>query len=593
MSRNARATLGLRGHALRNANLRKRSLARAQKAPPLARALVTIRAAVLGMTRLEFARRSGIGRGTLRDLELGIHTPTRRTLQQFLEFCRTCSVAPEQLEEVSRLYAGPMEGLGQVIARLELRAGSSAELAHRVGISPTTLWEYRRGHFPLPLPMLRALCQVVGEDPTPVEALWLQAERQRLGDRGYPRPLAEFWALCTRAGYGEKDLPKLGLRTASLRRLRYLELPPWQEIMPAAKAVCRADDELLQLERLWVAQDNGEGTQGADPFGLRVQDLRARKGLSRRAIAELFGIRGRKPARLIQSIEEDGCYSAQVYPAGLAALLADGRQEQTELLELWQIRRGQFHRRHRPETRTELRLARELYGLAYNDMEPTLGYTVLEYQRIERGAFPLAPSACARILDAIHREGQCRVEDLLKRKAVRDAERAAWRAPSSVRELIVRLAAREGGVAPLLRRLRQGGILGLWAGRLRALAQGVELPPWPLLEKIGWACGVEDLEAVRWDWQERYRARLHAEGGAPLAVEVRLLLAEVAMTAREFSKRLGVDPSALARTLQRMERGRPVKWGPLERILRAAGLQLTDRRWAQIHAWWYTTKDAG
>src|SRR5438477_2811368 len=72
----------LTGHALRNAHLRERSLARAQTAPPLARTLVEIRAQTLGMTRLEFARRSGISRGTLRDLELGIHSPTRRTLQQ-------------------------------------------------------------------------------------------------------------------------------------------------------------------------------------------------------------------------------------------------------------------------------------------------------------------------------------------------------------------------------------------------------------------------------------------------------------------------------------------------------------------------------
>jgi hypothetical protein len=82
----------LAGHALRNANLRKRSLARAQEASPLARTLVILRARVLGLTRLEFARRSGISRGTLRDLELGIHIPTRRILQQFVDYCRSCGV---------------------------------------------------------------------------------------------------------------------------------------------------------------------------------------------------------------------------------------------------------------------------------------------------------------------------------------------------------------------------------------------------------------------------------------------------------------------------------------------------------------------
>ena len=91
----------LAGHALRNANLRERSLVRALEAPPLARLLVTLRARVLGLTRLEFSRRSGISRGTLRDLELGVHTPTRRILQRFVDFCRRCGVAAGHLEEIA------------------------------------------------------------------------------------------------------------------------------------------------------------------------------------------------------------------------------------------------------------------------------------------------------------------------------------------------------------------------------------------------------------------------------------------------------------------------------------------------------------
>src|SRR5579883_635545 len=87
---------GLTGHALRNAHLRAHSLARAEAAPPLARLIVQIRAGTLGMTRLEFARRSGIRRGTLRDMELGIHTPTRRILQQFVSACRDYGVGAEQ-----------------------------------------------------------------------------------------------------------------------------------------------------------------------------------------------------------------------------------------------------------------------------------------------------------------------------------------------------------------------------------------------------------------------------------------------------------------------------------------------------------------
>src|SRR5690348_14503323 len=96
----------LTGHALRNAHLRERSLLRAQSAPPLARAIVAIRARSLGMTRLEFVRRSGISRGTMRDLELGIHTPTRQTLQEFVTFCRRRGVDQAELETLARLYAG-------------------------------------------------------------------------------------------------------------------------------------------------------------------------------------------------------------------------------------------------------------------------------------------------------------------------------------------------------------------------------------------------------------------------------------------------------------------------------------------------------
>src|SRR5271166_4400860 len=303
----------LAGHALRNANLRKRSLARAQEASPLARTLVILRARVLGLTRLEFARRSGISRGTLRDLELGIHIPTRRILQQFVDFCRSCGVSGEQLEEVYNLYAGAEGGIKSFIARLELRAGSSAELARRAGISPATLWEYRRGNFPLPLPVLRRLCQAVGENALPAEAVWHEAERQRFLARGYPAALAEFWTLCARAEYAEKHLPALGLSTAALRRLRYLELPAWEEVAGVARALCRGKTELQDLEQLWRDQEQGQQHELPDPFGARLQHFRKQLGLSRREVADLFRVGGKKPAQIIQSIEEEGCYSARAY----------------------------------------------------------------------------------------------------------------------------------------------------------------------------------------------------------------------------------------------------------------------------------------
>lgn len=579
----------LTGHALRNANLRLRSLARAEAAPPLARALVVLRARVLGMTRLEFARNSGISRGTLRDLELGIHTPTRRTLQQFAEFCRQRGVDNGHLDEVYRLYTGPGEGLRELLGRLELRVGSPAELARRAALSPATLWEYRRGNFPLPLSILRRLCSVAGLSSGPAEQLWFDAERQRLRARGYPPALAEFWALCARAGYTEKHLPALGVSTAALRRLRYLELPPWSEVTAAAQAICRSDVESRELQRLWHKDQPAE--QQPEPFGALLFRLRTAKGIGRREIADLFGVGGKKPARLIQSIEEEGCYSAQAYPAGLAALVADATSERTRLLELWQQRRRRFHARHRPETRCDLRLARELYGFEHKDMEAILGYSALEYQRLERGVGPLADSARERIQQAIHRAGERRVEALLLKRQARCAARAAWRSPPTVRALIERLAQREGGILPLRRHLRQNGAAGFGAPWLRAVARGEEVPSWPLLQRIAAACGVTELDAARRDWRDQYRARLQRRGAAALGVEVRLIIAEVSATARSFSKRLGINSSVLIRALGRMDRGKPIDWRHIERILRAAQIAPADRRWSQIHAWWYTTND--
>lgn len=581
----------LTGHALRNANLRRRALARAEQAPPLARTLVTIRAQVLGMTRWEFACRSGISRGTLRDVELGVHTPTRRILQRFVAFCEQCAVGPEHLEELRRLYAGPGETLGQFLARLELRAGSSRELARRVGISPATLWEYRRGNFPLPLRLLRRLCEAVGQDATPADALWYAAERQRLRARGYPDALAEFWVLAARAGHAERHLLGLGLSTATLRRLRYLEMPPWSEVEPAARALCRTDDELRALRALWQRHPNGSAPPGRDAFGPRLKQLRKQRGLTRREVADLFGIGGKKPARIVKYVEEDGFYSAQAYPAALVALLARDGDEPDRLLALWQERRRQFHRRRRPETRTDLRLAREQYGYAVGDMEAILGYSGLEYQRIERGVTPLADSARARILAAVHQAGRRRVAALLQEKDARDRERQGWQRPPSLRALVALLARREGGLIPLARYLRRAGVAGFWTGRLRALAQGKEVPAWVVLERMAGACGVVDLTEARREWAELYRAQLQKARRSPLGVELRLLIAAVAPTLRAFSARLGFNCSVLIRDLQRIDRDEPVRWFHVERLLHAVGVAPDSERWREVHALWYTAGD--
>jgi transcriptional regulator with XRE-family HTH domain len=581
----------LTGHALRNAHLRERSLKRALSAPPLARTLVQIRADLLGMTRLEFVRRSGISRGTLRDLELGVHTPTRRTLQQFVEYCEKCGVDSDHLEEVRRLYVGPGDNLRQFIARLELKAGSPRELARRVGISPATLWEYQRGHFPLPIDLLRRLCQVVGDDPARAEALWHEAEHRRFLDRGFPEPLAEFWVLCARAGFAEKHLTQLGMSTATVRRLRYLELPSWTEVAKTARQLCRGSAELQALELSWQKETQKPRGGATDSFGPRLKQQRKRQGISRRELADLFGIGGKKPARIIKYIEEDGFYSAQAYPAGLAAILVEAEADRSRLLRFWQEHRRQFHRRHRPETRTDLRLARELYGFESGEMEAILGYSRLEYQKIERGVVPLMDTARERILLAIHQAGRARVEALLQHRRDREIERAAWQSPPSVAALVVLLARREGGLIPLSRALRKAGLKGLWIGRLRAIARGQESPPWLVLERIGRACGVTEMAEVYHDWTARYRAQLHRACESPLGVELRLLIAEVAPTLRAFSERLGFNYSVLVRDLQRIDRDEPIRWFHVERLLRATGLPPDDMRWLEVRALWSTVTD--
>lgn len=585
-----RAPPVLRGHALRNAHLRERALARAQTAPPLARAVVKIRAEVLQLTRLECARRAGISRGAMRDLELGIHTPMRHTLQQFLALCRQQHVAAGHLEELQQLYTGPVETLGQLLARLELRAGSARELARRVGISATTLWEYRRGNFPLPLALLVRLCRAVGDDSRSAEALWQASERRRFLERGLPEAWAELCLCCARAGHPESRLLQLGVSTTAFRRLRYLELPPWSEVAGAARQLTRNDDECVALQKLWVKNEQEQRQQRGEDFGSHLKELRLQRGIPRRELADLFGIGGKKPARVIKHIEDDGHYSAQAYPAGLAAVLASEPAPQSRLVKLWRQRRCLFLKRRRPETRTELRLAREQYGFGLRDMEAILGYTSLEYQRIERGVTPLLESACARIMQAVHQAGARRVQELLQLRAAREAERSAWQVPPTVAVLVALLARREGGYIPLARCLRRAGVHGLWPGRLRAVAGGKIVPAWPVVQRVAQACGVRDLTEAREDWSQSYRRQLQQRCASPLGVELRLLIAEVATSLREFSPRLGFNYSVLVREFQRIDRDAPLRWFHIERVLTAVGLSATSERWREIRALWSTAE---
>jgi transcriptional regulator with XRE-family HTH domain len=585
MSQHGKNGTPLTGHALRNAHLCERALARAREAPPLSQLVVRIRAGVLGITRLELARRSGLSRGALRDLELGIHSPTRQTLQQFLDYCRRQRVDPAILDELRQLYTGPADTLAGLLAQLELRAGSSRELARRVGISPTTLWEYHRGNFPLPWALLVALCKAVGQDAAAAEELWHSDQRRRLLERGWPEAWVELCVLCNRAGHPESHLTQLGVSNATLRRLRYLELPPWEEVERAAAALCRSDGELRRLQALW---QRDQKCRPHDDFGPELKRLRQQQGIRRRQLADLFQIGGKKPARILKHIEEDGLYSAQAFPAGLVAVLTADEAQRQRLLMAWQERRRQFHRRRRPETRIELRLARERYGFGPGDMEAVLGYDPLEYQKIERGVGPLLASAEERILTAIHQAGAKRLVELLVQRRRRQVEQTAWQTPTSVAALVALLARREGGLIPLAKRLRAAGLTRLWPGRLRAIRRGDEVPPWPVLKQLAQVAGVVDLAEVQRDWTERYRARLEEHCPSPLGVELRLLIGEEAVTLRELSPRLGFNYSVLIREFQRIDRDEPLRWFHVERLLGVLGVAPLSERWRQFRALWST-----
>jgi transcriptional regulator with XRE-family HTH domain len=636
----------LTGHALRNANLRQRSLKRSMSAPPLARKAVEVRVSDLGMTRIELSRRSGISRGALRDLELGIHTPTRNTLERFIEFSDKAGVSEERLDELRDLYAGPADSMENVIARLELKAGSSPRLARKVGVSAATLWEYRRGNFPVPHEILKKMCETLKVDFEQVEPVWQNSERDRFRQRGYPESMAEFCMLRLRAGHAESDLLELGLGTAQLRRLCYLELLPWARIASVARAMCRDDAELRHLRELWQEDYRRQKDEGLHAFGLRLKKMRERQGVTRREMSDLFLVGGKKPARIIKHIEEDGHYSQQAFPAGLIALLADslvtsqelsdseadpaasrnghaktqnngtvrpasdtrsadaeadehGQEAVTadvasrlaiaeclELRALWEQRRIRFHLRHRPEMQLDLRLQREFFGFDVNSAAQVLGYSSLEYQKIERGIEQLSDSARTRILQALAEAGHKKVAEIFERRSQRDSNRVAWKSPSSVSEMIQLLAIREGGLVPLSRKLRDAKLAGISPPRLRAYLQKEETPSWSLLHGIAESCGVTRLGDVHINWIHRYREQLNQKSESLLAVELRLLIAEVAPTLRAFAKRLPFNYSVLLRDLYRVEAKQPIKWPHIERLLRAAGLPSSSERWRVIVRLW-------
>lgn len=608
----------LHGHALRNHNLRKKSLVRAKDAPPLAKKAVEIRVQLLGMTRIELARQSGISRGALRDMELGVHVPTRDTLERFLEFCQGEGIDEPTLDELRDHYTGVVDSLLTYIGRLELKAGSSPKLARKVGVSPATLWEYRRGNFPVPHKILKKMCKATSMDFERAEQLWHEAERRRFLDRGFPAALAELCVLRLRAGHAESALLELGLGTAELRRLCYLELLPWPRIAGVAKTLTRDDDELRNLREIWQTQYREQKQSGdLHAFGLQLKKMRETQGPSRREFADLFGVGGRKPARTIKHIEEDGHYSQQAFPAGLVALLTDkerlaaqaeGKTAEgdsgnsatnsqpfylqsevaSELRKLWELRRVRFHLRHRPEMQLDLRLEREYYGYDVGQAAKLLGYSSLEYQKIERGIEPLAATGRERILTALAAAGQKKIDGIFSGRNDRDHKRLAWKTPANVTDMIKALAKREGGIVPLSRMLRAAKLYGISPPRLRSYLIGEETPTWHLLQQIADVCKVLRLQVVHIDWIHRYRQQLQGKNESLLAVELRLLMAEVAPTIREFSKRLPFNYSVLLRDLYKVEQKEKFKWFHVERILKAAGLPENSERWRVIHRLWLT-----
>ncbi len=197
----------------------------------------------------------------------------------------------------------------------------------------------------------------------------------------------------------------------------------------AARGLCRDDDEFLALQKLWLRNEADQRGHTRNDFGVRLKQLRLEQSVSRRELADLFGVGGKKPARIVKYIEEDGFYSMQAYPAGLVAVLAGRSPEAARLLQSWQERRQVFHRRHRPEMRVDLRLARETYGFELKDVAPLLGYGPREYQKIEGGVEPLRYTARERILQAIHAASQKLVEELLALRLALQAAELASRAP--------------------------------------------------------------------------------------------------------------------------------------------------------------------
>ncbi len=301
----------LTGHALRNAHLREQSLARgAKRLRRLAHTIVKIRAETLGMTRIEFARRSGISRGTLADLELGVHTPTRRILQKFVSFCQQLASQLRTVEELRRLYAGPGDTLEEFIsligaARLgrrglwRLKSGieprnavgvPARELSFAVGPAAAALPCRRRG--------FRRRGNALADGRTPATSLlWIPGSLGGIlgvcAVQATPRGTCSAWA-CERRPFLRPARPRMRYTLAGRGRRGPHALP--------------GDDEFLALKECSGSAMKRRGKAAPGWVRLASEQLRSKQGVARREIADLFGLSGKKPARIIKYIEEDGFF---------------------------------------------------------------------------------------------------------------------------------------------------------------------------------------------------------------------------------------------------------------------------------------------
>ena len=142
---------------------------------------------------------------------------------------------------------------------------------------------------------------------------------------------------------------------------------------------------------------------------------------------------------------------------------------------------------------------------------------------------------------------------------------------------------------PLSRVLAKAGLYGISPPRLRSYILGEETPTWYLLQEIAETCSVRLLRPVHINWIHRYRTQLQQKSDSQLAIEVRLLIAEVEPTLRSFSERLPFNYSVLLRDLYKIEQKAKFKWFHVERILKAAGLPAESERWRVIHRLWLAT----